>query len=314
LSGDRTLLLIGSGGFVGGHVARVAGEGGRGLRVIGADRAGAALDCDLLDPVSVRGCVAAAAPDLIVNMAGAASVAASWKDPAFAFALNATGVLNLLEAVVAEAPDAHLLCVSSAEVYGEPRAERLPFTEDGPLEPVNPYGAAKLAMEALCGQYGRSRDLEIAVVRAFNQLGPGQDAAFAASSFARQIAAAEVAGEERAELSVGNLEAARDFTDVRDTARAFVELSSGRVTGIFNLCSGRAVRLSELVEEMQRAATIPVDVTTDPSLLRPADPSVAYGSAELLREAIGWQAEIAISQTVGDLLEWWRGRVAAEAG
>lgn len=308
---QRTLLLIGSGGFVGGHVARVAGEEGRELRVVEADLEGATLGCDLLDPASVRECVATAAPDLIVNMAGAASVAASWRDPGFAFALNATGVLNLLEAVVAEAPGAHLLCVSSAEVYGEPRPERLPFTEDAPLEPVNPYGAAKLAMEALCGQYGRSRDVEIAIVRAFNQLGPGQDGAFAASSFARQIAAAEVAGAERAEMKVGNLEAARDFTDVRDTARAFVEISSRGLTGTFNLSSGRALTLTELVDEMTRAATIPVEVETDPSLLRPADPSVAYGSAEALREAIGWEPEIPLHRTVADLLAWWRERLAA---
>lgn len=306
-----TMLIIGARGFAGAHVRDAAESAG--LRVVAAGRepGDGGPHCDLLDPASVGACVEAAAPDLIVNMAGAASVAASWERPGEAFAVNATGVLHLLEAVLRHAPTAHLLCVSSAEVYGEPGEEKLPFGEDLALEPVTPYGASKAAMEVLCGSYARGCGLRIAVIRAFNQLGPGQSPAFAAPGFARQIAVAEAAGADRVELAVGNLAAARDFTDVRDTARAFVAASQQQLTGVYNLCSGAPLKLEALVEEMAKATPLPVEVVPDPSLARPVDPSVVYGNPARLSEAIGWAPEIPPSQSVADLLDWWRAELAA---
>jgi GDP-4-dehydro-6-deoxy-D-mannose reductase len=304
------MLLIGARGFAGAHVREAAESAG--LRVLAAGREPGAgeLRCDLLDPASVDSCVETAGPDLVVNMAGAASVAASWERPGEAFAVNAGGVLNLLEAVARHAPAAHLLCVSSAEVYGEPSEEKLPFGEELALEPVTPYGASKAAMEVLCDSYARGRGLRIATIRAFNQLGPGQSPTFVASGFARQIAAAEAAGADRVELAVGNLAAARDFTDVRDTARAFVAVSQQRLTGAYNLCSGAPLKLEALVEEMAKATPLPLEVVPDPSLTRPADPSVVYGNPARLREAIGWAPEIPLSQSVADLLDWWRAELA----
>jgi GDP-4-dehydro-6-deoxy-D-mannose reductase len=307
---QTTMLLIGARGFAGGHVREAAESAG--LRVLAAGRepGGEELRCDLLDPASVGACVEVAAPDLVVNMAGAASVAASWEWPGEAFAVNAGGVLNLLEAVARHAPAAHTLCVSSAEVYGEPGEERLPFGEELALEPITPYGASKAAMEVLCGSYARGRGLRIATIRAFNQLGPGQSPAFAASGFARQIAAAEAAGAGRVVLAVGNLAAARDFTDVRDTARAFVAASRQRLAGAYNLCSGAPLKLGALVEEMAKATPLPLEVVSDPSLTRPADPSVVYGNPARLHEAIGWASEIPLSRSVADLLDWWRAELA----
>jgi GDP-4-dehydro-6-deoxy-D-mannose reductase len=310
LNDDRTLLLIGACGFLGRHVREAAS--GAGLEVVAADREGAdGARCDLLDPGSVAACLAEADPQLVVNLAGAASVAASWERPAEDFAVNATGVLHLLEAIARQAPSAHVLCASSAEVYGEPGGDGLPLTEDREMAPLTPYGAAKAAMEVLCGQYARGRGLRIAVIRAFNQIGPGQSPAFAASGFARQIAAAEAAGAERVELAVGNLAATRDFTDVRDTARALAEASRRELIGAFNLCSGRALKLEALVEEMAKATPLPVEVRPEPSLSRTADPSTVYGSSERLREAVGWAPEIPLSRTVADLLDWWRAELAA---
>lgn len=306
-----TMLLIGARGFAGAHVREAAESAG--LRVLAASREPRddGPRCDLLDPASVGSCVEAAGPDLVVNMAGAASVAASWERPGEAFAVNAVGVLNLLEAVARQAPGAHLLCVSSAEVYGEPSDEKLPFGEESPAEPVTPYGASKAAMEVLCGQYARGRGLRIATIRAFNQLGPGQSPAFTASGFARQIAAAELAGAEAVELAVGNPAAARDFTDIRDTARALVEASRSELTGVYNLCSGRPLKLEALIAEMAKATPLALPVRRDPSLRRPADPSVVYGSPERLRDATGWEPRIPLSRTVADLLDWWRTELAA---
>lgn len=304
LNEDRTMLVIGAGGFVGRHVREAGVDSG--LRVVAADRNGESeVRCDLLDPTSVAACVEVAEPDLVVNMAGAASVAASWERPEDALAVNAAGVAILLAAVADLAPGAHVLCVSSAEVYGEPSAERVPFHEGLSPAPVTPYGESKAAMEAECERFA-AEGLRIAVIRAFNQLGPGQSPAFAASGFARQIVAAELAGAETAELSVGNLAAARDFTDVRDTARAFVEASRTELTGVYNLCSGKAVKLEALVAEMAKATPLPLAIAPDPSLMRPVDPGVVYGSPRRLREAIGWSPRIPLSQSVADLLDWWR--------
>jgi len=300
------MLLIGARGFVGRHVRDAATRAG--LSVVAAGRHGEdEVRCDLLDAGSVASCVEAVDPDLVVNMAGASSVAASWVRPGEAFEINATGVARLLEAVAAHSPGAHVLCVSSAEVYGEPSSERLPLTEDLPLRPVTPYGESKAAMEA----YARGSGLRIAVMRAFNQFGPGQPPAFAASGFARQIAAAEKAGADSIELAVGNLDAARDFTDVRDSARAFVEASRRELTGVYNLCTGRALELEALIEEMAKATPLRVGIEPDPSLARPVDPSVVYGSPARLHGAIGWAPEIPLAKTVADLLGWWRAEPAA---
>jgi GDP-4-dehydro-6-deoxy-D-mannose reductase len=302
---NSTTLLIGAHGFVGRHLYEAATSAG--LDVLTADRGGSrGPRCDLLDPVSVKECVAAARPARVVNMAGAASVAASWEDPAGAFAVNATGVLHLLEAVARHAPEAHVLCASSAEVYGEPSEDRLPFAEDQPPAPITPYGESKVDMEAFCDRFAHDHGLKIAVIRAFNQIGPGQSPTFAASGFARQIAAAEAAGAERVDLAVGNLAAARDFTDVRDTARAFLDVSRRELTGTFNLCSGKATKLEDLVTEMAKATPLLVEIVPDPSLARAADPSTVYGDPARLREATGWEPRIPLARTVADLLDWWR--------
>lgn len=312
MSNGRTLLLLGASGFAGRHL-REAAEGA-GHHVIAADRSGEPgdLSFDLLEPHSLHEVVRAAAPDAVVNMAGAASVAASWRRAGETFAVNSLGVVNLLEAVRAEAPAAQLICASSAEVYGEASEAKLPLHEDLPLEPVTPYGASKAAMEIACGQYARSRGLRIAVVRAFNQLGPGQSPQFAAAGFARQLAAAEASGHDEVELTVGNLGAARDFTDIRDSARGYLALVERGLTGTFNLCSGKAVGLETLIEEMRAATPLRVKIEHSPGLARPSDPPLVYGTAQRLREATGWEPRIPLARTVSDLLDWWRAELRRE--
>lgn len=306
----RTLLLVGAGGFVGGHVAAAAEAAG--LRVVQTRRqAGAALPaCDLLDPESVGRCLEDAAPDLIVNAAGAASVGASWERPAETFAANATGVLNLLEAAAARAPTAHVLCLSSADVYGIREERELPLGEELEPRPVTPYGASKAAMEIVCDQYARARGLRIAVARVFNLIGPGQSPRFAFSGFARRIAAAERRGGE-VELALGNGDAVRDFVDIRDGARALLALSREELEGTFNLCSGRRTAVSELVAGLIAAARVPVKVRRDAGLERPADPPALVGDPSRLREASGFTAEIPLAQALGDLLDSWRADPAA---
>lgn len=307
----RTLLLVGADGFVGSHLAGAAGAAGLRVLAAGRDAKGEAPPCDLLDPAGVAACVEAVQPDLVVNAAGAASVGHSWERPAETFAVNAAGVLNLLEAVARRAPTAHVLCLSSADVYGIRAAAELPLAEQLEPRPVTPYGASKAAMEAVCGQYARAHDLRVAVVRVFNLIGPGQSPRFAVPSFARQIAAAEREGGEGFELTLGNGDAIRDFVDVRDGARALLELSLRELRGTYNLCSGRGATIAELVGELAAAARVPVATRRDPGLERPADPPALVGDPARLREATGFAAEIPLARTLADLLDSWRADPAA---
>jgi GDP-4-dehydro-6-deoxy-D-mannose reductase len=310
-----TVLLTGARGFAGRHFAAAARAAGIDLVTSSADGQDADLACDVLAPVSVASAVAEARPEAVVNMAGQASVAASWKKPKETFELNVIGVLNVLEAIVATAPGCYLLCLSSAEVYGAPEAGSLPWTEEAPLRPLSPYGSSKAAMEVLVGQYARAHGLDAGVIRAFNQIGPGQSQEFVASSLGRQIAEAELSGGDRLQMTVGNVSARRDFTDIRDSAQAYVSMVQKRVTGTYNLCSGRALTIEELIERMASCSRLAVDFEVDPALVRPSDPPLVVGSNRRLNEATGWQPQIPVAQTAADLLQWWRERLgAADAG
>lgn len=309
---ERTLLLLGAGGFIGSHLAAAAAAAA-GLRVVATTRAGTATapPCDLLDPAALAACVERVRPELVVNAAGDPSVARSWEHPDGARAVNAGGVGNLLEALARSAPAAHLVCLSSAAVYGLPGAEEMPLGEDAPLAPVSPYGEAKLAMEALCREAGRDAGTRIAVVRAFNLVGPGQPPFNAASSLARQIAEAELGGRPAVELTLGNPGAGRDLIDVRDAARALVRLSSDEVTGTFNLCSGRAHSVAEQAAALASLTPLAVETRTDASLARPSDPPLLLGDPGRLREATGFAPEIPLERSLADLLQWWRGQLAS---
>lgn len=305
----RTCLLIGARGFVGTHLRHAASEAG--LHVAAASRQGSdrAAPCNLLDQAGLEECLRAVGPDLIVNAAGDPSVARSWEHPEEARAINADGVRHLLQAAAAAAPDAHLVCLSSAAVYGQPGEEEMPLREDSPLAPVSPYGEAKLAMEEFCREAADAGQ-RIAVVRAFNLIGPGQPPFNAASSLAKQIAAAELTGEATVELMLGNPAAARDLIDVRDAARALVKLSSGGLTGTFNLCSGQAHSVAEQAAALAPLTPLEVEARVDPGLARPSDPLLLLGDPGRLREAIGFVPEIPLERSLADLLEWWRQRLA----
>ncbi len=305
----RTCLLIGARGFVGSHLRQAASEAG--LHVVAASRQGGEVPpCDLLNPVAVEECLRAVAPDLILNAAGDPSVARSWEQPDEARAINAGGVRNLLEAAARAVPAAHLVCLSSAAVYGQPGEAQMPLREDSPPAPVSPYGRAKLEMEGFCRE-AEEAGQRIAVVRAFNLIGPGQPPFNAASSLARQIAAAERDGEAAVELLLGNPGAARDLIDVRDAARALLALSSGRVAGTFNLCSGRAHSVAEQAAVLAPMTPLAVEARHDPGLSRRSDPPLLLGDPSRLRRATGFVPAIALERSLGDLLEWWRRRLAS---
>jgi GDP-4-dehydro-6-deoxy-D-mannose reductase len=205
----------------------------------------------------------------------------------------------VLQAVRRECPDARVVAVSTGEVYG--RAERLPTPEDAPVAPVSPYAASKAAAEIACAQ-ARETGIDVVVARAFQHEGPGRDDRFAVGSWARQLAELEQAG--GGTLRVGNLDVERDITDVRDVCRAYVRLlETSLPAGVYNVASGRSVRLAEVVDLLVGMARVPVTVEQDPDRLRPADLPVQCGDAARLREVTGWEPEIPLERTLSDMLE-----------
>jgi GDP-4-dehydro-6-deoxy-D-mannose reductase len=279
------VLVTGPQGFVGTHLRAELGD------------AFVPYEEDVLDLGSLTAAVRDAKPDAVVHLAALSSVADSWGDVTEVWRTNVLGTVNAVEVLRAEAPGARLLFVSSGEVYG--RAPLLPTPEDTPVDPVSPYGASKAAAELACRQ---ARDLDVVVARSFPHVGPGQNERFSVASWAAQLA--RLRGEGGGTLLVGDLEVARDLTDVRDVCHAYRLLLDRDVPpGTYNVASGHAVPLQRVVELLVDAAGVPVAVERDPSRLRPAEVRVVAGDASKLRAATGWEPAIPLEQTVADVLE-----------
>jgi GDP-4-dehydro-6-deoxy-D-mannose reductase len=260
-------------------------------------------ELDLLDAGAVRAAVAAASPGAVFHLAALASVGRSWEEPARVLRENLEMTVNLLEAVRLEAPDAAVVVASSGEVYGPP--EGLPVDESAPLRPQSPYAVSKAACDLLAGQYADAHGLRVVRLRAFNQAGPGQSDEYVVGTIARQVAEAEAAEATEAVVRTGNPDSARDFTDVRDAARAYLAAAEAP-PGAYNVCSGRAVSVRELVELASEAARVPVRHDVDPARVRSHDVPEIRGSAERLAGASGWAPEIPLAQTVADAVDGWR--------
>jgi GDP-4-dehydro-6-deoxy-D-mannose reductase len=269
-------------------------------------------ELELLDAGAVREAVARVRPGHVFHLAADASVAQSWDEPGSVIDNNVRSTLNLLEALRAEAPEASLLVACSGEEYGRP--VDLPMTEEHPLRPQNPYATSKSMTDLLAGFYADAHGLRVVRTRAFNHAGPGQSDTYVVSSFARQIAEAEAShpADGRVVVATGNAEARRDFSDVRDVVRAYWMLAVERgEPGVFNVCSGQALAVSDILTGLAAHSPLEVERRTDPSRLRDNEVMEIRGSHDKLTEATGWQPETDFSDTLRDTLDWWRERVAA---
>ncbi|MGH7742811.1 MAG: GDP-mannose 4,6-dehydratase, partial [Candidatus Eiseniibacteriota bacterium] len=253
---------------------------------------------------------AAAKPDSIVHLAGQSSAARSFEDPEGTFALNALGTWNLLGAVRAEAASARTLVIGTSEVYG-PQPEGSRVDEQMPFRPISPYGVSKAAADAFARVYAQENGLDVIRTRSFSHTGPGQLPLFVAPSFAQQIANIE-AGKAAPVLRVGNLEVTRDLLDVRDVVRAYLALLERGTSGAaYNVCRGTGVKLTRMVELLIERARVRISVEIDPARLRPSDVPYLVGDPAAIERDTGWRAEIALEQTLDDLLAEWRGRASA---
>ncbi len=259
---------------------------------------------DLLDREAVRKAIAALEPSIVYHCAGAADVGNSWTDPAKPLRVNALGTHHLLDALGHAGVAAPIVVAGSGLVY-RPSLEAL--GEDAPIGPSTPYGVSKLAQEMIAASVTST---PVFLARPFNHAGPRQSAAYVTSSFARQIAEIE-AGLNPPVLNVGNLEARRDITDVRDTVRAYRMLAeAGRAGRPYNVCSGRAHRIGDLLEAMLGFSRASIRIEVDPARLRPSDNPVVIGDPSRIGAEVGWRPAIPIEQTLQDLLDYWRQRVA----
>jgi GDP-4-dehydro-6-deoxy-D-mannose reductase len=311
MSGAR-VLITGAAGFVGRHLtAHLTACGDEVLCVDRHPMPGSDIGgVDITDAAAVSRAFDQLRPEAVYHLAGWADVGGSWKAPVEAFRANAEGTLNVLSAAV-EAGVGRVLAVSSADVYGKVDPSELPLTEESPLRPASPYAASKVAADYLGLQAWLGRGLPVLRVRAFNHLGPGQTDKFVAPALASRIARAERDGGDV--LPIGDLSARRDFTDVRDVVRAYrLLMEKGQPGEVYNVCSGVDLAVQDLADQLLAQARIPLRFETDPELLRPVEVPVLRGSHDRLTDATGWQPEIPISQTLTDLLEDWRARVAAE--
>ena len=285
-------FVTGASGFVGRHLIAELGA----APVVAPSRG----DLDLLDAGAVLAAVGDAAPATVFHLAAHASVGRSWQEPAEAIQENLAMTLNVLEAVRREAGDATVVVAGSGEIYGPP--ERLPVDEEAALRPQNPYAVSKAACDLLARQYADAHDLHIVCLRAFNQAGPGQSSEYVVGTIAEQIAAAERRGDSEAVVETGNPESKRDFIDVRDSARAYVAAAAAP-SGAYNVCSGEAVSVRDLVELAADAARLPVRHVVRPDRMRRHDVPEVRGSAARLERATGWRPSIPLAQTVADAID-----------
>ena len=310
------VLITGATGFAGAHLARsLEQEGASGFQVFGTAYPehppypiGRLSYLDLCSERDVLKLVGALGPDWVFHLAAMANVGDSWRKRKRTTEVNILGTQNLLEAVKRESPNARVLFVSSAEVYGAQEVPAGGLSEDAPLQPESPYAYTKAAGEMLCGFCGRVENLDIVVARPFSHAGPGQSPDFVCSDWARQIVDIE-RGMSRSVLRVGNLNALRDFSDVRDVVRAYILLlEKGRRGEVYNICSGKTIALKEILAILTDGAIggTPVSIETDPAKLRPSEILRLVGSKHKISVETGWSPQIPIEKTLTDLLTYWR--------
>ena len=319
--GATRALVTGAGGFVGKHLlAYLLGQTGwhiygnaHAMSLHPGDKRVSWVASDLTDRKAAATMVSVVRPDFVFHLAAQSNVQQAFKDPEGTFMTNVIGQLNLLDALRDLSPHARILIVCSSEEYGLVRPEDIPIGEDTPFRPNNPYAVSKIAQDALATQYFLSYGQATIRVRPFNHIGPGQTEHFVTAAFAHQVARIE-AGLQEPVIYVGNLEAERDFTDVRDTVRAYhLALTEGEPGEVYNIGSGVGRNMQWILDTLISMSKIAVEVRQDPSRMRPSDiPQLVCNPAKF-NTLTGWVPEIPIEQTLEDILDHWRQKVKHNA-
>jgi GDP-4-dehydro-6-deoxy-D-mannose reductase len=311
----RRILITGGTGFVGPYLIRYLKSFDVKLTVVSSADATfqePGVDyckVDIRNSHDIRAVVLAANPNQIYHLAGISSVAASWNNPRLAFDVNVVGSYNVFEAAMSLPSPPRILNVSTSQLYARSDAA---LTETSLLDPDNPYAATKAMAELLVVQYQKSMSGGIITARAFNHTGPGQLPSFALPSFAKQLAEME-AGLIPPVLKVGNINVKRDFTDVRDVVLAYWELlNKGTIGEVYNVCSGRAVLLADLVKELRKNCSVAIKIDVEPALFRPSEVPQMVGDPGKIQRVTGWSPKVPLESTLKDLLAYWRTRIRCD--
>ncbi|MDR1923304.1 MAG: GDP-mannose 4,6-dehydratase [Planctomycetaceae bacterium] len=305
-------LVTGVGGFVGQHFLRYLDVLGGGFEVIGVDRSFLGYEplsysfrfesVDLLDSGGVDDLVSGFCPDYLVHLAAVSGVGESWVDPRRTVMNNLGVLLNVLESVrVYLGESCRVLVVGSSEIYAESSE---PLSESSPIAPKNPYSIARAAQENLINLYADNFGLDIVGTRSFTHIGPYQSDKFVVASFVRQLVDEKQDGKKIAVLKTGNINIERDFTDVRDVVRGYyLLLKCGVRNEIYNICSGNAISLKSVIDEIGSILQIPVSIEIDLKRLRPNDQQTVIGNNNKIKTTTGWQPEINLKKTLQDMIE-----------
>jgi GDP-4-dehydro-6-deoxy-D-mannose reductase len=301
-------LVTGGNGFVGRHLIEELRNRGYETVVAGHGAAFGDGSCDVAIDLRESGkllpLLESARPRVVFHLAAQAFVPRATEDPLETYDVNVMGTARLVDAIRAlpEGAKPRLLFASSAEVYGPHEFSELPLRETTLAKPATPYAASKLAGEAIVLSSARTYGFEAIVTRAFNHIGPGQSERFSVPRFARHLAAIALGGSPI--LPVGNLETKRDFLDVRDVVRAYIDLSERGTPGeIYNVCSGVGTRMAEVLRQLVMTAHVPVEIREDPALMRPADVSNVYGDNAKLKAATSWEPTYSLARSLRDIYE-----------
>lgn len=263
-------------------------------------------DLDILAPEAIERLLEEQRPDYIFHLAAQSSVAVSWKNPGLTVDVNVKGSLNVLDAVRKLDYKPRVLLIGSGEEYGHVRENEVPVQEDNVLRPGNIYAATKACQNMIGAIYAQAYGMDVMMVRAFNHVGPNQSPIFVVADFCKQTAEIE-AGLKEPVIKVGNLSARRDFSDVRDVVRAYVELmEKGKAGETYNVGSGNAVEIRKILDMILCRSKKEIRVEVEPSRMRPVDVPVIEADISKLKACTGWEQKITLEETIQDTLEYWR--------
>jgi GDP-4-dehydro-6-deoxy-D-mannose reductase len=295
------LLVTGLSGFVGSFIKPVIPC--ESLSTLGKE-------VDVRNLAELTSAVRSVRPEAVLHLAAQTSIPRSFKAPLETFEINFLGTYNLLSALSALDFTGRMLFVGSADIYGVVDPLLLPITEAHLPKPRSPYAVSKFAGEALCFQWSQTAKFEIVMARPFNHIGPGQDPGFVVANFAKQVI--EVQRKLRpAIIEVGDLNATRDFTDVRDIVNAYILLLKHGSNGeVYNVCSGVETSIRSILDKLISLAEVDIEINIDPSRFRSAEHKRSVGSFEKINRAVGWKPTVTLDNTIRDIIRYWESRIS----
>lgn len=306
------ILITGVSGFVGKHMLHFLSD--KNVSVLGVDKTDQVspehigniqdyshLSFDLLDDKKLLNVVRDYKPDTILHFASLSNVAESWKNPVNVYSNNTTIFLNILESVRILDLDCKILSIGSSEVYGIiDNKDKLPLTEESPLNPISPYGVSRASQEMLSNVYAEGYGLDIFLTRSFNHVGPNQSESFFIPTIASQLSKIK----EQGVIRTGDLSVIRDYVDVRDVVRAYwMILKDGQSGTVYNICSGKGRKLQEIVETMIDISGNQIEILTEPSRIRPVDSPIIVGSYKKIYAELGWEPRIDFQTSLEDVIK-----------